>query len=79
VPGDGVKVGVQPVVEIGVRLPDLLQHLHVQAQLTSHTVIHISDWSNGRISGLILLTEALNQTFLAGKNQTLTLSNTTGV
>jgi hypothetical protein len=25
-----VKVGVQPIVKVCVRLPDLLQHLHVQ-------------------------------------------------
>jgi hypothetical protein len=31
VPGDCVEVGVQTVVEVGVRLPDLLQHFHVQA------------------------------------------------
>ena len=32
-PRDGVKVGAEAVVEVRVRLPDLLQHLHVQAQL----------------------------------------------
>ena len=32
-PGDGVQIRAQAVVEIRVRLPDLLQHLDVQAEL----------------------------------------------
>jgi hypothetical protein len=28
-----VQVRAEAVVEVGVRLPDLLEHLHVQAQL----------------------------------------------
>ncbi len=31
--GDGVQVGAESVVEVSVRLPDLLQHLDVQAQM----------------------------------------------
>ena len=35
-PGDGVEVGAEPVVEVSVRLPDLLQHLDVQAQVPAY-------------------------------------------
>ena len=28
-----MKVGVEPIMKVGVRLPDFLQHLHVQAEL----------------------------------------------
>ena len=28
-----MKIGVEPVVEVGVRFPDLFQHLHIQTQL----------------------------------------------
>ena len=31
--GDGVEVRAQPVVKVRVRLPDLLQHLDVQAEV----------------------------------------------
>ena len=34
-----MQVGVEAIVEVGVRLPDLLQHLHVEAQLVDHQVV----------------------------------------
>ena len=28
-----MKIGVEPVVKVGVGFPDLFQHLHIQTQL----------------------------------------------
>ena len=36
-PGDGMQVGVEPIVEVSVRFPDLFQHLHIQTQLMENT------------------------------------------
>ena len=36
-----MQVGVEAIVEVGVRLPDLLQHLHVEAQLVDHQVVRV--------------------------------------
>ena len=39
-----MKIGVEPVVKVGVRFPDLFQHLHIQTQLV---VIELMEW--GRV------------------------------
>ena len=36
-----MQIGVEAVVKVGVRLPDLLQHLHVEAQLVDHQVVRV--------------------------------------
>ena len=36
-----MQVGVEAIVEVGVRLPDLLKHLHVEAQLVDHQVVRV--------------------------------------
>ena len=40
-PCDCMQIGVEAVVKVGVRLPDLLQHLHVEAQLVDHQVVRV--------------------------------------
>ena len=40
-PCDCMQIGVEAVVEVRVRLPDLLQHLHVEAQLVDHQVVRV--------------------------------------
>ena len=40
-PCDCMQIGVEAVVKVRVRLPDLLQHLHVEAQLVDHQVVRV--------------------------------------
>ena len=40
-PCDCMQIGVEAVVKVGVRFPDLLQHLHVEAQLVDHQVVRV--------------------------------------
>ena len=40
-PCDCVQIGVEAVVKVRVRLPDFLQHLHVEAQLVDHQVVRV--------------------------------------
>ena len=40
-PCDCMQIGVEAVVKVGVRLPDFLQHLHVEAQLVDHQVVRV--------------------------------------
>ena len=32
-PSNGMEIGVQAIVKVSVRFPNLFQHLHIQAQL----------------------------------------------
>ena len=36
-----MQIGVEAVVKVCVWLPDLLQHLHVEAQLVDHQVVRV--------------------------------------
>ena len=36
-----MQIGVEAVVKVRVRLPDFLQHLHVEAQLVDHQVVRV--------------------------------------
>ena len=36
-----MKIGVEPVVKVGVRFPDLLQHFHIQTQLLVMEVMEL--------------------------------------
>ena len=40
-PCDCMQIGVEAVVKVCVWLPDLLQHLHVEAQLVDHQVVRV--------------------------------------
>lgn len=40
-PGDGVQVGAEAVEEVGVRFPDLLQHLDVETELVSLELVRV--------------------------------------
>ena len=40
-PCDCMQIGVEAIVKVRVRLPDLLQHLHVEAQLVDHQVVRV--------------------------------------
>ena len=39
-----MKIGVEPVVEVGVGFPDLFQHFHIQTQLVG---MEVMEW--GRV------------------------------
>ena len=40
-PCDCMQIGVEAVVKVCVWLPDLLQHLHVEAQLVDYQVVRV--------------------------------------
>ena len=36
-----MQVRVEPIVEVGVRFPDLLEHLDVEAELVDHQIVRV--------------------------------------